>query len=166
MEINFKSNITLLMLLISSFQIYCDDLIELTVVDQEKQNVLIDLKDPLKGIIFDFTKKVDSKNNILKTENILLATLNRGEFIQIKGLDSRTLLFDGSLIIQFKTFPDLNNFANTNNIELITNLSDINSGIFKISNIQELELTINKIKLDQNIYSINLSTIDPSIQQQ
>ena len=46
---------------------------------------------------------------------------------------------------------------------LLIYLSDIQMGVFKIKNIYELESRINLIKDNENIISIELNTLDPTI---
>ena len=88
--------------------------------------------------------------------------LSPGEYIQIRGFDNVPLLFDGSILIQFEKLPRLNDFAISNDIEFVTDLSDINMGIFKIKNLLELQLKVDSLKNDTNILSIELSTINPA----
>ena len=123
-----------------------------------------DSKDPLKGVTFNFNKRVNKINKELASENIANELiLQPGEYIQIKGIDNRLLLFDGSFLIKFNTFPNLQNFAISNELELVNNLSDMSVGVFKVKNISELQLKINSLKDNENIISITLNTIDPSL---
>ena len=119
---------------------------------------------PLKGVTFNFDKRVNKFNKDLKNQNLTNElTLQPGEYIRIKGIDNRLLLFDGSLLIKFDTFPDLQNFALSNELELVSNLSDISVGVFKVKNISELQSKVDFIKEDDNVLSITLNTIDPSL---
>ena len=135
-------------------------------------------KDPLKNITISLDKKVT-----LQTDNSSLGkasrmfeqqssiggksnddfTLKDNEYVQVKGIDNRTKLFNGSIIIKFILVPDLNYFALSNGILFVSDLSDINRGVFKISNLYQVEEKINQLKLDYNILSIALDTIDPTI---
>ena len=90
-------------------------------------------------------------------------TLKDNEYVQVKGIDNRTKLFNGSIIIKFILVPDLNHFALSNGILLVSDLSDINRGVFKISNLYQVEAKINQLKLDYNVLSIELDTIDPTM---
>jgi len=126
---------------------------------------LEDFKNPLKGVSFNLDKKFDKSNKqlaILDLNNELI--LQPGEYIQIKGIDNRSLLFDGSFLVKFSTFPNLQSFAFANELEFVSNLSDINIGVFKVKNISELQLKINALMVDDNVKSIHLNTIDPNLQ--
>ena len=124
-----------------------------------------DFTDPLKGVSFNFDKRVNKLNKKLTNQNVNNELiLQPGEYIQIKGIDNRILLFDGSFLIKFNTFPNLQNFAISNELEFVSNLSDISVGVFKVKNISELQLKIDSIKDDDNIISIQLNTIDPNLQ--
>lgn len=130
-------------------------------------NLESDIKNPLKNITFDFTKIVDKTNKqIMYSTRVDNSILNDGEFIQIKGSDKRLLLFNGTFIVEFKNTPNMMFFADANFIELVDNLSDINKGVFKVKNLNDLELTMNSLKNDMNIISIELNTIDPSLENQ
>ena len=102
-------------------------------------------------------------NNILDLASKNEFILSTDEYIQIRGVDNRKLLADGSILIQFKVFPNLENYALSNDIELVSNLSDINIGVFKIKNILELKLKIDLLRSDNNIINIDLNTIDPTL---
>ena len=144
----------------------------------ENQTDIMDFnsKNPLQDVVLDLSVVVNNSSNIKKTtefielpNNILdLASKNEfilstDEYIQIRGVDNRKLLADGSILIQFKVFPNLENYALSNDIELVSNLSDINIGVFKIKNILELKLKIDSLRSDNNIINIDLNTIDPAL---
>ena len=131
-------------------------------------------KSPLKGVRFDLTKIVDISSKVIgisdsnfeerptfPEESELI--LKSGEYIQIRGNDSRLLLFNGSFIVHFEVLPDLEGYALANQLEYVTSLSDINMGVFKVSNLIDLESKLNSLQGDNNIISIDLDTIDPSI---
>ena len=46
---------------------------------------------------------------------------------------------------------------------LVKNLSDINTDVFQVKNILDIEIIINKLQENENILSIDLDTIDPTI---
>ena len=131
-------------------------------------------KKPLEGVKFDLSRILNKSNKVIgmldsnleqdprfdkKTDLIL----KPGEYIQIRGNDSRLLLFNGSFIVHFEVLPDLEDYAFANQLEYVTSLSDINMGVFKVSNLIDLESKLNLLKDDNNIISIDLDTIDPSI---
>lgn len=134
------------------------------------------LKNPLLNLSLDLTKIVDSSSRQLtKTSFNKLANniseitlqdafiLEPGSFIQVKGIDGKRSLFDGKLLIQFKTLPNLEDYAISKELELVNNLTDINIGIFKVKNILELELKIDSLRGDDNVIAVKLNTIDPTI---
>jgi hypothetical protein len=96
-----------------------------------------------------------------RDENQLL--LKDNEFIKVKGVDKREKLFNGSIIVEFKTLPNFDIFALENNLVFISDLSDINRGVFKIGNIYNIKDKISELGASSNILSIDLDLIDRSI---
>jgi hypothetical protein len=188
MEIRLQNsckNLVLFTILCSINLVYGNDLnqIEINFVLSDKTGLTIDQRSsnqPLKGIDISYGKTFKYHNNL--TTEIQRKVLQQfqnsspnpketfflgpNEFIKIKGVDSREKLFDGSIIIEFAQLPDLERFADTNEVLFVSNLSDINRGVFKVINLYELEEKLKKLKLDSNILSIELDTIDPSITNQ
>jgi len=138
-----------------------------------EKNVL--KKDPLLGVQLDFTKKYNIDNEIIyrsdlkEGESIIFdqnsadLILRSGEYIQIKDSRNKPFLFDGSFIIEFTEMPDFENFAVMNNITFVTSLSDISMAVFKPKNLSELDSKIQNFKFDENIISVTLDLVDPSI---
>tara|TARA_B110000459_G_C16421248_1_gene407545 strand:- start:53 stop:649 length:597 start_codon:yes stop_codon:yes gene_type:complete len=189
--INFKIKLfTLLIIFSNSFinaddkAIYLSEVIENKmvqspiIIDGRSEDIMpstkMITKSPLKEVKLDFTKIVDISSKVIgisdsnferdsrfteKTELIL----KPGEYIQIRGSDRKILLFNGSFIVQYRVLPDLENFALANELEYVTSLSDINMGAFKVSSLVDLESKLNSLQDDDNIISIELDTIDPSI---
>tara|TARA_Y100000816_G_C26046686_1_gene548518 strand:+ start:627 stop:1148 length:522 start_codon:yes stop_codon:yes gene_type:complete len=135
--------------------------------------------DPLENHKFFFDKIYNGKNQLIyintsmdssiNIKNIASGNslyLNNGEFIQIVGNDNIKKLFNGSIIIKFKSMPDLQNYATLKEIELITDMSQIQRGIFKVRNLYELSIIIDNIKTDQNVLEIELQTLNPDIKPQ
>mgnify|MGYP001118900857 FL=1 len=133
-------------------------------------------KNPLKDINIDVSKiivlpgdKIISTNfNELNKKASNQNQLNGikllpGQYIEIIGLDKKRKLFNGALIVQFDNNLDFKNFAESNDLTLMKNLSDINTGVFKIKNILDVEIIINQLKEIENILRIDLDTIDPTI---
>jgi len=89
--------------------------------------------------------------------------LKDNEFIKVKGVDKREKLFNGSIIVEFKTLPNFDIFALENNLVFISDLSDINRGVFKIGNIYNIKDKISELGASSNILSIDLDLIDQSI---
>lgn len=137
----------------------------------------INRKNPLFGVTLDLTKTFDKNNKELisnlsteyqgdlennpKNEYIL----ESGQFIQIKK-HNKELLFDGSFFIYFKQTPNLSDFAIANGITFVTDLSDINVGLFKVNNLNDLQKRFDELKNDNNILSMELSVIDPALTHQ
>ena len=132
--------------------------------------------DPISDLNIFLDKKVNSKAELIKNINIQndktqlsnqsfneTYTLNKGEFVRVQGIDKIDMLFDGSIIVKFESMPNLANYAITNDIQFITDLSAINRGIFKIQNLYDLQTVINKIKLDENVKEIELKLLDPRL---
>ena len=146
-----------------------EELTKLISIDSKTKSIenIEDYIDPLKGVTYNFEKRVNKFNKDLKNQNLTNElTLQPGEYIQIRGIDNRLLLFDGSILIKFNAFPDLENFATSNELDFVSNLSDISVGVFKINNLSELQFKLDAIKEDDNVLSINLNTIDPSLRPQ
>ena len=133
-------------------------------------------KNPLKGINIDVSKiivlpgdKIISTNfnelnkKVSKQNQLNGIELLSGQYIEIIGLDKKRKLFNGALIVQFDNNLDFKNFAESNDLTLMKNLSDINTGVFKIKNILDVEIIINQLKEIENILRIDLDTIDPTI---
>ena len=165
-----KVNLIFSALIILCFQLDLvsdDELAKLIPIDSRNKSIVSieDFIDPLEGVTFNFDKRVNKFNKELINQNLAnKLIIQPGEYIQIKGIDNRLLLFNGSFLIKFNTFPNLQNFAISNELEFVSNLSDINVGVFKINNLSELQLKIDSIKEDDNVISIQLNTIDPNLQ--
>ena len=109
-------------------------------------------------------KKLDQKElNSLNLKSEKQLVLNKNEYIKIKGVDNREKLFNGSIIIEFKKLPSFNFFALGNDLIFVSDLSDINRGVFKIQNLNGLLEKINNLQEDLNILSIELDVLDLSI---
>lgn len=88
--------------------------------------------------------------------------LNDNEYIKVKGIDNREKLFNGSIIVEFKTLPNFDAFALENNLVFISDLSDIKRGVFKIKNIYNVKDKISDLGTSSNILSVDLDLIDQS----
>lgn len=136
----------------------------------------IDSKNPLNDLVLDFSKVVDGSNNVIRILDSQFSNgstsqtdfknqlyLKSGEYIQITERGSIVLLSNGSFIIQFKEMPNLNDFALRNQLTFIRNLSDINTGIFKVENMYDLAIKLEIMKKDENIIALELDIVDPSV---
>jgi len=88
--------------------------------------------------------------------------LNDNEYIKVKGIDNREKLFNGLIIVEFKTLPNFDAFALENNLVFISDLSDIKRGVFKIKNIYNVKDKISDLGTSSNILSVDLDLIDQS----
>ena len=147
-------------------------------IDGRSEDIMLPIKvinkKPLEGVKFDLSRILNKSNKVIgmldsnleqdpRFDNKTDLILKPGEYIQIRGNDRRLLLFNGSFIVHFEVLPDLKDYAFANQLEYVTSLSDINMGVFKVSNLLDLESKLNLLKDDNNIISIDLDTIDPSI---
>ena len=169
MEINFKELTSRLFisifLIFLTFNIYAQA--------NNKQPVI---KDGSK-IKFLYSAVYSYKDNLLTeidiTQNIDLAgsdsnlrtlRLQPDQYIKVKGLDKREKLFNGSIIVKFKSPEDLQAFSLRNDMALVKNLSDIGRGVFKIDDIYNFNEKLDQLKSNNpNIERIELNTIDISI---
>ena len=71
--------------------------------------------------------------------------------------------FKGISLIKFNNLPDFELFAFNNNIIFVSDLSDIQRGVFKTDNLFNLEEVLTNLLKDPNIINIELNTIDPDI---
>jgi hypothetical protein len=87
--------------------------------------------------------------------------LSNKEFIPVRGPDGKISFFNGSIIIKFKTLPNLNNFAASNGLSFSYSLASINRGVFKISEIDDIQLKVENLQMNNNIEEISLDIINP-----
>ena len=133
-----------------------------------KTNKNIYKKDPLALYSIDFTRIFNKDYKFIEiSENFTDKSrpLANGEYYKVRGLDNNEYLFDGSFLIEFKSLPDFNFYASVNRLDFLTDLSDINMGIFKSQNTINLKATLNKLKEDDNIESIELNLYHSKINQ-
>jgi len=144
--------------------------------NQVVTSLSIDNKSPLKSVVLDFNQILSKSNEVVNTLDIVASNfsglnkndnrelfLQPGEYIRIKERGSIILLSDGSFFEQFKEMPIFEEFALLNDLIFITDLSDINMGVFKVENIYELQSKLETLREDENILMLELNTIDPSI---
>ena len=162
-------------LLICTSYLYSDDeniisknLISTNAIDKVLPKKGTDSLDLLDGVQLNFNKIVNKFNKEISKENLdrEFIFLNKGEYIQLKGIDNRILLFDGSFRVQFRKTPNLPDYAISNGLQFVESLSDINMGIFKSNNLSELSLIAKLLQDDDNVISISLNTVDPSLKNQ
>lgn len=173
---NLNINRLFFILLICTSYLYSDDenilskniISTNTIEDKVLSKKGIDALDPFDGITLNFNKIVNKFNKEIPKENLNteFIFLNKGEYIQLKGIDNKILLFDGSFRIQFRETPNLPDYAMSNGLEFVESLSDINIGIFKSNNLSELPLITSFLKEDDNVISISLNTVNPYLKNQ
>ena len=154
-----------------------DDQLSINKLDNKETDIKligkgINSKDPLQGVVIDLTKIFDKTSTFKYSSNINslnfnqiqdkeVLTLNDGDYIEIRGEDGIKRLFNGSILIQFNDFQNLQNFADLNDLILVNDFSDISVGVFKVANVLDLEIIINNLQKDSNILSIDLNTTKP-----
>ena len=180
-----KSIRLLTLLVFFSFQIYGSDdpntLKSFYEIDEKQitNSRSIDTKNPLQGVVLDFSKVVNRSSELVLTEYTLdsfdldSSELNQNdnyelylkpdEYIQIIDKGSIELLSNGSFFVKFLEIPNLKDFATLHQLAFVRDLSDINIGVFKVQNMYELESKLEALKEDANIISLDLDTIDPSL---
>lgn len=182
MVINMKKklkklfNITIFSL---AFSISANDVIEIRVASDTNSLDLIKISDTSQVKKIFLNKIYNDKKTILNesqrensNNNLSSQTLNnqfvlaKNEFVQIQGADGIKKLFNGSIIIKFQSVPDLQNYAINNELELVSDLRNIQRGVFKINNLYELQSIIDDIESDVNVLEVELQTFDTRIQSE
>jgi hypothetical protein len=106
--------------------------------------------------------EAEQRANTAKKDFLSLAN---DEYLVLKGSDQKEKLFNGSIIVEFKVVPNLNQYAQLNGLVFQSDLSDIKSGVFRVNNMYELKRIIAGLRLDDNVEDIELNTIDPAISE-
>ena len=68
-------------------------------------------------------------------------------------------LFQGDFLVKFSNLPDFEVFAFNNNIIFVSDLSDIQRGVFKTDNLFNLEEVLTNLLEDPNIINIELNAL-------
>jgi hypothetical protein len=169
MEINFKELTS--RLFISLFLIFLT--LSISAQSNIKQAVIKDgskikflystvylYKDNLLNEI-DISQNIDLSGS---DSNVRTLRLEPDQYIKVKGLDGREKLFNGSIIVKFKSPEDLQAFSLRNDMALVKNLSDIGRVVFKIDDIYNFNEKLDQLKSNNpNIERVELNTIDISI---
>ena len=109
----------------------------------------------------DISQNIDLSGS---DSNVRTLRLEPDQYIKVKGLDGREKLFNGSIIVKFKSSEDLEAFSLRNEMVLLNNLPDIGRGIFKIDDIYNFNEKLDQLKSNNpNIERVELNTIDISI---
>lgn len=166
MEINFKKlTLNIFAVIFLTFSISIQANIKQAVIKDGSQ------------ITFLYSTVYFYKNNLLSEidisqnidlsgsdSNVRTLRLEPDQYIKVKGLDGREKLFNGSIIVKFKSSEDLEAFSLRNEMVLLNNLPDIGRGIFKIDDIYNFNEKLDQLKSNNpNIERVELNTIDISI---
>lgn len=109
----------------------------------------------------DISQNIDLSGS---DSNVRTLRLEPDQYIKVKGLDGREKLFNGSIIVKFKSPEDLQAFSLRNEVVLLNNLPDIGRGVFKIDDIYNFNEKLDQLKSNNsNIERVELNTIDISI---
>ena len=118
--------------------IYSDNKSDELIATSSNYDLILEPEEIKKIIDFPSLKEslLINNNKLLSKES--LKDLNEYGFIKFNNID-QLFLIDGTIIINFKNFPDLNNFASENDIVFKSSFPSINSASFKIKKITDLE---------------------------
>lgn len=174
MGINIMKKISLFFILFVSAILSADP-----VLDIQPNIVATDDKSNIKGeswqtnlgkLDIDFSKIVTFENGEIVTiaENGTVNTTNTfflegNKFLEVTFPDNRMKLFDGSLIIEFQNYENLDAFAISNQLELKYEFAAIRRAVFKIENLNQYVEVINNLASDKNLLNVELNTLDPMI---
>lgn len=166
MEINFKKlTLNIFAVIFLTFSISIQANIKQAVIkDGSKITFLYSTvylyKDNLLSEI-DISQNIDLSGS---DSNVRTLRLEPDQYIKVKGLDGREKLFNGSIIVKFKSSEDLEAFSLRNEVMLLNNLPDIGRGVFKIDDIYNFNEKLDQLKSNNpNIERVELNTIDISI---
>jgi hypothetical protein len=166
MEINFKKlTLNIFAVIFLTFSISIQANIKQAVIKDGSQitflySTVYLYKDNLLSEI-DISQNIDLSGS---DSNVRTLRLEPDQYIKVKGLDGREKLFNGSIIVKFKSPEDLQAFSLRNEVVLLNNLPDIGRGVFKIDDIYNFNEKLDQLKSNNsNIERVELNTIDISI---
>ena len=166
MEINFKKlTLNIFAAVFLTFSISIQANIKQAVIKDGSQitflySTVYLYKDNLLSEI-DISQNIDLSGS---DSNVRTLRLEPDQYIKVKGLDGREKLFNGSIIVKFKSSEDLEAFSLRNEMVLLNNLPDIGRGVFKIDDIYNFNEKLDQLKSNNpNIERVELNTIDISI---
>ena len=166
MEINFKKlTLNIFAVIFLTFSISIQANIKQAVIKDGSQitflySTVYLYKDNLLSEI-DISQNIDLSGS---DSNVRTLRLEPDQYIKVKGLDGREKLFNGSIIVKFKSSEDLEAFSLRNEVVLLNNLPDIGRGVFKIDDIYNFNEKLDQLKSNNpNIERVELNTIDISI---
>jgi hypothetical protein len=166
MEINFKKlTLNIFAVIFLTFSISIQANIKQAVIKDGSQitflySTVYLYKDNLLSEI-DISQNIDLSGS---DSNVRTLRLEPDQYIKVKGLDGREKLFNGSIIVKFKSPENLQAFSLRNDMALVKNLSDIGRVVFKIDDIYNFNEKLDQLKSNNpNIERVELNTIDISI---
>ena len=83
----------------------------------------------------------------------------------VEDFDRSIKFTDGKLLIKFLESQNLEEFAKNHSLELISDFSVINAGVFKVQDFFQIEKIILNLQAQKNIEEIELNTLNPEIQK-
>ena len=98
-------------------------------------------------------------------EEFIDTSIKAEKLYVVEDFDRSIKFTDGKLIIKFSESQNLEEFANNNSLELTSDFSAINTGIFKVQDFSQIEKTILNLQAQKNIKEIELNTLNPQIQK-
>ena len=98
-------------------------------------------------------------------EEFIDTSIKSEKLYVVEDFDRSIKFTDGKLIIKFLESQNLEEFANNNSLELTSDFSAINTGVFKVQDFFQIEKTILNLQAQKNIKEIELNTLNPEIQK-
>ena len=98
-------------------------------------------------------------------EEFIDTSIKSEKLYVVEDFDRSIKFTDGKLIIKFSESQNLEEFANNNSLELTSDFSAINTGVFKVQDFSQIEKTILNLQAQKNIKEIELNTLNPQIQK-
>ena len=98
-------------------------------------------------------------------EEFIDTSIKSEKLYVVEDFDRSIKFTDGKLIIKFSESQNLEEFANNNSLELTSDFSAINTGVFKVQDFFQIEKTILNLQAQKNIKEIELNTLNPQIQK-
>ena len=98
-------------------------------------------------------------------EEFIDTSIKAEKLYVVEDFDRSIKFTDGKLIIKFSESQNLEEFANNNSLELTSDFSAINTGVFKVQDFSQIEKTILNLQAQKNIKEIELNTLNPQIQK-
>ena len=98
-------------------------------------------------------------------EEFIDTSIKAEKLYVVEDFDRSIKFTDGKLIIKFLEIQNLEEFANNNSLELTSDFSAINTGVFKVQDFSQIEKTIVNLQAQKYIKEIELNTLNPQIQK-